>query len=213
MVESGTGMVETGSGHLEVRPGDYVRLRRGTTHRCVPASPLRVWCMQATVTSASRALRPHARQLLEHAPYCERDLRMPSDPSSSTPATPRSTSSTAAADRPVSTAPCTCCRTTRSTSSAGTASSTRTSRRPRLRAIRARAPAAAGAPSARGTRLRRAQRRAAQGTGPASVHGLSSGPVGSPRAFVPRFRSGSRRYTAKAFLDAVTSRRRRTPAA
>ncbi len=29
----------------------------------------------------------------------------------------------------------------------------------------------------------------------------------------PGFRSGARRYTAKAFLDAVTSRRRRTPAA
>ena len=80
-VEAGTGVVETGFGHLEVGPGDYVLMPRGTTHRWVPSSPLRVWCIEANghIGAPKRYLSKHG-QFLEHAPYCERDLRLPSDP-------------------------------------------------------------------------------------------------------------------------------------
>ena len=82
-VESGTGTVETVFGALEVRQGDYVVLPRATTHRWLPAGaePLRCY-----VIEANRHIAPPARylsrygQLLEHAPYCERDLHGPGEP-------------------------------------------------------------------------------------------------------------------------------------
>ena len=80
-VEAGTGVVETSFGHLEVGPGDYVLLPRGTTHRWVLTTPLRAWCIEAHghIGAPKRYLSKHG-QLLEHAPYCERDLRLPTEP-------------------------------------------------------------------------------------------------------------------------------------
>jgi len=82
-VEAGRAVVETTFGALEVGPGDYVILPTSTTHRWVPAGPepLRV-----LVVAASGHIGPPRRylsatgQLLEQAPYSERDLRGPSDP-------------------------------------------------------------------------------------------------------------------------------------
>jgi homogentisate 1,2-dioxygenase len=80
-VESGTGIVETVFGALEVGEGDYVILPRATTHRWVPTGrePLRVYAIEANshITPPKRYLSRYG-QLLEHAPYCERDLRTPS---------------------------------------------------------------------------------------------------------------------------------------
>ncbi len=87
-VESGTGRVETVFGSLDVGPGDYVLLPRATTHRWVPTStpgeqqsPLRLYVIAATshIAPPKRYLSRFG-QLLEHAPYCERDLRVPSAP-------------------------------------------------------------------------------------------------------------------------------------
>ncbi|MGW6913842.1 cupin domain-containing protein [Kitasatospora sp. NPDC054939] len=82
-VESGSGTVETVFGALEVGPGDYVIIPRATTHRWVPAGdePLRAYCIEANshITPVKRFLSKYG-QLLEHAPYCERDLRAPSEP-------------------------------------------------------------------------------------------------------------------------------------
>ncbi len=82
-VESGSARVETTFGHLDVGQGDYVVLPRATTHRWVPSGPepLRLYAVEANshVTPPKRYLSKHG-QFLEHAPYCERDLRMPSDP-------------------------------------------------------------------------------------------------------------------------------------
>jgi homogentisate 1,2-dioxygenase len=82
-VEAGTATVETTFGHLNVGTGDYVVLPRGTTHRWVVdgAEPLRLYCIEANshIGPARRYLSKHG-QFLEHAPYCERDLRTPSDP-------------------------------------------------------------------------------------------------------------------------------------
>ena len=132
-IESGSATVETVFGPLSARPGDYVLLPRATTHRWVPrtAEPLRAYCIEANshITPARRYLSKFG-QLLEHAPYCERDLHGPGDPPrcrpTATAVTPVCTSSTAAPARPASAARSTSRRTTRSTSSAGTGACTRT---------------------------------------------------------------------------------------
>ena len=80
-VESGTARVDTVFGALEVGPGDYVVLPRGTTHRWVPDGPLRAYVIEANghLGPPKRYLSKHG-QFLEHAPYCERDLRLPTAP-------------------------------------------------------------------------------------------------------------------------------------
>ncbi len=82
-VEAGTGIVETVFGALEVGQGDYVVLPRATTHRWVPTGrePLRLYAIEANshITPPKRYLSRFG-QLLEHAPYCERDLRTPAEP-------------------------------------------------------------------------------------------------------------------------------------
>ncbi len=81
-VEAGTAIVETQFGPLSARQGDYVVIPRATTHRWVPTGedPLRVYCIEANshVTPARRYLSKFG-QLLEHSPYCERDLHGPGE--------------------------------------------------------------------------------------------------------------------------------------
>ncbi|MDI2125202.1 homogentisate 1,2-dioxygenase [Yinghuangia seranimata] len=81
-IESGAGVVETVFGALTVGQGDYVVLPRATTHRWVPTGdePLRAYCIEANshITPVKRYLSKFG-QLLEHAPYCERDLRGPDE--------------------------------------------------------------------------------------------------------------------------------------
>jgi homogentisate 1,2-dioxygenase len=68
-------------GDLEVRSGDYVVVPAGTTHQWVPDGPV-----ECLVLESSSHVRPPRRyltatgQFLEHAPYCERDLRAPTTP-------------------------------------------------------------------------------------------------------------------------------------
>ncbi|KOX06101.1 homogentisate 1,2-dioxygenase [Streptomyces sp. NRRL B-1140] len=82
-VESGTGTVETVFGDLNVGQGDYVILPRATTHRWVPSGdgPLRLYAIEANshIAPPKRYLSRYG-QFLEHAPYCERDLRTPTTP-------------------------------------------------------------------------------------------------------------------------------------
>ncbi|MCX6397328.1 MAG: homogentisate 1,2-dioxygenase [Propionibacteriales bacterium] len=82
-VEAGTAVVETVFGALEVGKGDYVILPRATTHRWVPTGtgPLRLYVVEANshIAPPKRYLSRYG-QLLEHAPYCERDLRVPTEP-------------------------------------------------------------------------------------------------------------------------------------
>ncbi|MGI8994102.1 MAG: homogentisate 1,2-dioxygenase [Nocardioidaceae bacterium] len=83
-VERGGARVETVFGTFEVGQGDYVVVPRATTHRWIPLEndePLRVYCIEANshITPPKRYLSKFG-QLLEHAPYCERDLRTPDGP-------------------------------------------------------------------------------------------------------------------------------------
>ena len=78
-VQEGSGTVETVFGVVPYRAGDYVVVPRATDHRWVPAEPCRLYAIEA-----NSHLHPPKRylsrfgQLLEHAPYCERDLHGPS---------------------------------------------------------------------------------------------------------------------------------------
>jgi homogentisate 1,2-dioxygenase len=82
-VESGAATVETVFGALQARQGDYVVIPRATVHRWVPAGdePLRAYAIEANshITPPKRYLSKHG-QLLEHSPYCERDLHGPGEP-------------------------------------------------------------------------------------------------------------------------------------
>jgi homogentisate 1,2-dioxygenase len=85
-VESGSAVVETVFGVLEAKQGDYVLLPRATTHRWIPtgsgdAGPLRAYVIEANshIAPPKRYLSRYG-QLLEHAPYCERDLHGPTEP-------------------------------------------------------------------------------------------------------------------------------------
>jgi homogentisate 1,2-dioxygenase len=80
-VEAGTGVLETVFGHLPYGPGDYLVVPRATTHRYVVETTTRAYCIEANshVAPPKRYLSRYG-QLLEHAPYCERDLRGPGEP-------------------------------------------------------------------------------------------------------------------------------------
>ena len=83
-VERGRARVETIFGAFDVGTGDYVVIPRATTHRWLPEAsdePLRVYCIEANshITPPRRYLSKFG-QLLEHSPYCERDLRGPAGP-------------------------------------------------------------------------------------------------------------------------------------
>ena len=80
-VESGSGVVETVFGAVPYRAGDFVVVPRATTHRWLPAEPSRLYATEASshVAPPKRYLSRFG-QLLEHAPYCERDLHGPTEP-------------------------------------------------------------------------------------------------------------------------------------
>lgn len=80
-VEEGTGTVETVFGVVPYRAGDYVIVPRATTHRWVPAELSRLYAIEANshISPPKRYLSRFG-QLLEHAPYCERDLHGPDEP-------------------------------------------------------------------------------------------------------------------------------------
>ncbi len=79
-VETGSGTVETVFGVLSYRAGDYVVIPRATTHRWVPAEPSHLYAIEANshIAPPKRYLSRYG-QLLEHAPYCERDLYGPTE--------------------------------------------------------------------------------------------------------------------------------------
>jgi len=79
-VESGSGVVETVLGVVPYRTQDYVLIPRGITHRWMPSEPSRLYAIEASshIAPPKRYLSRFG-QLLEHAPYCERDLHGPAE--------------------------------------------------------------------------------------------------------------------------------------
>jgi homogentisate 1,2-dioxygenase len=80
-VEEGWATLESVYGRLEARQGDYVRVPMGCIHRWVPGrGPVRLLVVEATghIGLPQRYVSPRG-QLLEHAPYSERDFRGPDE--------------------------------------------------------------------------------------------------------------------------------------
>jgi len=78
-VHHGTGTIETLFGTLTYRPGDYVVIPIGTIYRVLPdigRSKFLVIESTSWISTPKRYRNDHG-QLLEHSPYCERDLKAP----------------------------------------------------------------------------------------------------------------------------------------
>ena len=79
-IHDGEGVLHTMFGDLAYRPGDYLVIPRGVIHRWAPAGGSEQrWLVveSAHPIVTPKRYRNHFGQLLEHSPYCERDLRTP----------------------------------------------------------------------------------------------------------------------------------------
>ncbi len=78
-VHDGTGTLESMYGDVAVRPGDYVVVPRGTIYRLsLESYPVRLVVMESFgPVSTPKRYRNAYGQMLEHAPYSERDFRAP----------------------------------------------------------------------------------------------------------------------------------------
>ncbi|GHO87486.1 homogentisate 1,2-dioxygenase [Dictyobacter formicarum] len=82
-VHDGHGVLETNFGLLPYHEGDYIIIPRGTTFRFMiaqdsPQARFLVVEAHGSIEPPRRYLSPNG-QLLEHAPYCERDIRRPEE--------------------------------------------------------------------------------------------------------------------------------------
>jgi homogentisate 1,2-dioxygenase len=82
-VHDGYGTLETNFGLLPYHEGDYIIIPRGTTFRfnlAAESSQTRFLVVEAhgSIEPPRRYLSPNG-QLLEHSPYCERDIRRPEE--------------------------------------------------------------------------------------------------------------------------------------
>lgn len=82
-VHDGQGVLETNFGLLPYHEGDYILIPRGTTYRFdiaadSPHSRFLVVEAHGSIEPPRRYLSPNG-QLLEHSPYCERDIRRPQE--------------------------------------------------------------------------------------------------------------------------------------
>lgn len=82
-VESGTARCETIFGDLDVASGDFVVVPTNATHRWVPTGEEVLRLLVAEANGHIRAPQRYVSergQFLEQSPYCERDLRAPTEP-------------------------------------------------------------------------------------------------------------------------------------
>jgi len=79
-VHEGKGTLETIFGDLPYKDGDYVVIPRGTTYRFVPEGPQRYVIFETPgLIEIPRRYRNEYGQLLEGAPYSNRDLHAPAE--------------------------------------------------------------------------------------------------------------------------------------
>jgi len=79
-VHDGQGVLYSQFGKLEVRQGDYIVIPRTTIYRFEweESGPLRLLIMESKgAIETVKRYRNEVGQLLEHSPYCERDIRPP----------------------------------------------------------------------------------------------------------------------------------------
>ena len=80
-VHDGSGMLYSQFGSLSVRKGDYVVIPRTTIYRIEwNEGPLRILVIESkSPIETVKRYRNELGQLLEHSPYCERDIRPPEE--------------------------------------------------------------------------------------------------------------------------------------
>ncbi|NND70679.1 MAG: homogentisate 1,2-dioxygenase [Rhodothermales bacterium] len=80
-VHDGSGVMESPFGSLSFSQGDYVHIPRTITHRWkFDDGPRRLLVIESfSEVKTPRRYRNEFGQLLEHSPYCERDIRPPSE--------------------------------------------------------------------------------------------------------------------------------------
>ena len=80
-IHEGSGRFETQFGILPYREGDYVLLPHGTIYRIVmdEGKPQRWLTVEGKYIGPPKRYRNEDGQLLEHSPYCERDIRVPQE--------------------------------------------------------------------------------------------------------------------------------------
>ncbi|CAN5449945.1 homogentisate 1,2-dioxygenase [soil metagenome] len=79
-VHEGTGTLETNFGYMPFRKGDYIVIPRSIIYKFNYTSPARLLIFEANgPITTPKNYRNQFGQLLEHSPYCERDIRTPSD--------------------------------------------------------------------------------------------------------------------------------------
>jgi len=77
-IHEGTGQLESMFGVLSFGPGDYIVIPVGTIYKFTVDGPVRYFVVESpSPIEPPRQYRNEYGQLLEHAPYCERDLRLP----------------------------------------------------------------------------------------------------------------------------------------
>ncbi len=78
-IHQGVGVLETMFGNLNFTEGDYLVIPRGTIYRLIAAAgEFRYLIIEAaSAIETPHRYRNEYGQLLEHAPYCERDIRVP----------------------------------------------------------------------------------------------------------------------------------------
>ena len=80
-VHEGTGVLRTMYGHIPFREGDYLVIPRGTIHQFhFDHQNNRLFIVEsASPIVTPKRYRNGFGQLMEHAPFCERDIRKPQD--------------------------------------------------------------------------------------------------------------------------------------
>jgi homogentisate 1,2-dioxygenase len=79
-IHYGTGKIETMFGVITYRPGDYIVIPIGTIYRVVPDTTEKtklLFIESFSQITTPRRYRNEYGQLLEHSPFCERDIRGP----------------------------------------------------------------------------------------------------------------------------------------
>ncbi|MFQ3597920.1 MAG: homogentisate 1,2-dioxygenase [Chloroherpetonaceae bacterium] len=77
-IHEGSGVLESELGEVPFKQGDYVVIPRGIVHRFVFAELPRLFIVEThSPIQTPKRYRNEFGQLLEHSPYCERDIRPP----------------------------------------------------------------------------------------------------------------------------------------
>jgi homogentisate 1,2-dioxygenase len=77
-IHSGSGILKTNFGKLDLRTGDYVVIPRGVIWKMSVNEEIRTLIIESTQPiETPERYRNRFGQLLEHSPFCERDIRTP----------------------------------------------------------------------------------------------------------------------------------------